>query len=479
MVLESTDEFFAPKERLLEPGDPTFDPDGFDDRGKLMDGWETRRRRGDGDESCVIRLGVPGVIDRIIVDTTHFRGNAPASCWLQGCITDGTAPDDGTRWSPLLGDSTLIPHSRQVFEADQRVRVTHVRFGIVPDGGVARLRLLGEPLPDLHAAADHNGRLDLAAAANGGRAVGCSDEFFSSPHNLLMVGDARNMADGWETRRRRGPGEDWALIELATTAVIDRIEIDTTHFKGNYPDRCVVEGIHAPEARPSDLPSEGWEELVPATPMEPHYRHSFEVSVGLPISHLKLRVVPDGGVARLRAFGTIDESGWCRSGLRKFNVAEYHHVEADLLACCGSRAWARQIAAQRPFDDPEDLTVTAEEVWSHLGPHDRLEALAAHRRFEGRSAEDRWSLEQSGARAAELATLQSLSESNRIYEERFGHAFLGGGCGSPDEMLTALSERLTNDPKTELRISSEEQRQITRSRLIRLLREGRVLPSFK
>ena len=218
MVLSATDEFFAPKERLLEPSDPVFDPDGFDDRGKVMDGWETRRRRSDGHDSCIIRLGAPGVISAAVVDTTHFRGNAPASCWLEGCVTDGSAPDEDADWFPLLAESALNPNAVQPLEAEEHLRATHVRFSIAPDGGVARLRLRGRPLPDLHEAADLNGRLDLAASINGGRAVAVSDEFFSSPHNLVMVGDARTMADGWETRRRRGPGEDWAIFELATTA---------------------------------------------------------------------------------------------------------------------------------------------------------------------------------------------------------------------------------------------------------------------
>ena len=474
MVLEATDEFFAPKERLLEPSAPTFDPDGFDDRGKLMDGWETRRRRSEGHDACVVRLGVPGVIGQIIVDTTHFRGNAPDSCWLQGALTDGAAPDEVTDWFPLLGDTPLSPHGRHAFEPDRQVRVSHVRFGIVPDGGVARLRLLGRPLPDLHAAADPHGRLDLAATVNGGRAVGCSDEFFSSPHNLLMVGDARDMSDGWETRRRRGPGEDWALIELATTATIDRIEVDTTHFKGNYPDRCIIEGIHAPGAEPKQLPAEGWVELVPAAVMQPHLRHSFEVTDSPPVSHLKLRVLPDGGAARLRAFGTVDDEGWRRHGLTQLNVAHQQRAEADLLACCGSTAWARQVAAQRPFADPDHLAEVADEVWASLDDHDHLEAFAAHPRIGERSAASWSSQEQSGAASAEEHTLQALAEGNRAYEERFDHVFLIRAAGrSAEEMLEALRERLTNDPETELQVAAEEQRQITRLRLDKLLREGR------
>ncbi len=475
MVLAATDEFFAPKERLLEPSAPVFDPDGFDDRGKLMDGWETRRRRSDGHDSATIRLGVAGVIHEVIVDTTHFRGNAPSSCWLEGCLTDGAPPDDQTLWFPVLQETPLSPHGRHAFEPQDRVRVNHVRFCIAPDGGVARLRLHGRPLPDLHELADRNGRLDLAAAINGGRAVGCSDEFFSSPHNLVTVGDARDMSDGWETRRRRGPGEDWAIIELATTASLDRVELDTTHFKGNFPDRCIIEGLHAPGSEPQDLPQEGWFELAPARGMQPHTRHLIDVDEAAPVSHIKVRVLPDGGLARLRAFGTVTDEGWVRHGLAQINATNPQRLEAHLLACCGSTAWAHEVAARRPFRDPDHLAAVADEVWNGLSADDHLEAFAAHPRIGERSTE-RWSSqEQAGAASAEDAALQALADGNREYEERFDHVFLICATGkTADEMLGALRERMDNDPQTERQVAAEEQRQITRLRLDKLLREGRA-----
>jgi allantoicase len=473
MVLEASDEFFAAKEHLLEPGEPTFDPDAYGDRGKVMDGWESRRRRGDGEDTCTVRLGVPGVIATVVVDTRHFRGNAPSACWLQGCVVEDGTPDDATEWFPLLGTTPIEADRRQLLPVERSIRVTHVRFGIVPDGGVARLRLLGRPLVDLHAAADPNARLDLAAAVNGGRAIGCSDEFYSSPHNLLTVGDARTMADGWETRRRRGPGEDWALVELAATATIDRIELDTTNFKGNFPDRCVVEGLHAPGAEPDALPSDGWRVLVPEVAMQPHRRHRFEVQDPGPVSHLKLRVLPDGGVARLRAFGTVVDEGWRRHGLQMLDAADDRTATDALLACCGSRAWAEQVAGRRPFGDEAALRLAADEVWSELATEDHLEAFAAHPRIGDRRG-SRWSSqEQAGAASAEERTLVALAEGNERYEERFGHIFLICATGlSADEMLSALRSRLENDPETELAVAVEEQRRITHLRLDKLLLEG-------
>jgi allantoicase len=479
MVLDASDEFFAAKENLLEPSAPVFDPDAYGDRGKIMDGWESRRRRTDGVDTATIRLGVPGTISAVVVDTTHFRGNAPAACWLEGCVTETGSPDATTRWFPLLSTTPLQPDTPQQLHVAANDRVTHVRLGIVPDGGVARLRVLGHPLVDLHLAADPHGRLDLAAAINGGRAVGCSDEFFSSPHNLIMVGDSRDMSDGWETRRRRGPGEDWAILELAATGVIDRIELDTTHFKGNYPDRCIVEGIHAPGAdigTPGGESDEvGWIELVPETPMQPHARHAYDVTAPEAVSHLRLRVVPDGGVARLRAYGTVDDGGWIRHGMAHLDLADADRARADLLRCCGSTAWAEQMTRRRPFGSRGELLRQADEVWASLSTDDHLEAFAAHPRIGERSAA-RWSSqEQAGVDDSEQATRDALLEGNRVYEERFDHVFLICATGkSADEMLAALRQRLDNDPVTELTVAAEEQRQITHLRLDKLLRDGRT-----
>jgi allantoicase len=481
MVLSADDEFFAAKENLLEPTDPRFDPDRYGDRGKEMDGWETRRRRdpetvdpmdprAPGDR-CVIRLGVAGVVDAVVVDTAFFRGNYPEAFELEGCVSEGGPPDDDTDWFPLRERTRLRGDTRQRFDVTVPWRVTHVRFTIVPDGGVARLRLLGRGLVDLHRAAIV-GRLDLASVVNGGHAVACSDEFFSSPHNLVNVGDARDMADGWETRRRRGPGEDWAVLELATTGTVERLEVDTTHFKGNYPDRIAVEVAHAPDVAAAALPDD-WVPLLGPTAVQPHARHVFDVAAEVEATHLRLRVLPDGGVARLRAFGTISEAGWRRAGLALLNAATPAAATAALLACCGSRRWAEQMADRRPFPTPDAVLAAGAEVWATMDRDDLLEAFAAHPRIGERHTTARWSAdEQSSTRTAEEETLAALVEGNRAYEERFGHVFLIRAAGrSADEMLAALRERLGNDPDTELQVAAGQQGEITALRLDKLLRE--------
>ena len=475
MVLAANDEFFAPKEHLLEPAPAVFDPHAYADRGKVMDGWETRRSHdADNVDWCVIRLGVPGVVEQVVVDTSFFRGNFPEAFGLDGCVSQGP-PDDDTDWFPLLERTPLQGDAVQRFAVATSWRATHVRLSIFPDGGVARLRVLGRGLPDLRRRADATGRLDLAAVVNGGRAVDCSDAFFSSPTNLIQIGDARDMSDGWETRRRRGPGEDFAVIELAAAGTVERLEIDTTNFKGNYPDRVVVEALHAPDEAPADLPDDGWTTLLAPTAVEPHQRHVFDVAdASVEATHLRLRVLPDGGVARLRAFGPVSEDGWRRVGLRMLRTATPSAAGAALLACCGSTRWVEQMLEARPFADPEQMQTVAAEIWDGLAPQDWLEAFAAHPRIGERTTTRRWSSdEQAGTRTAEQATLDALEQGNRDYEERFGHVFLIRAAGrSADEMLAALQQRLPNDPETEIRVAAVQQREITALRLDKLLREG-------
>ncbi|QBI19747.1 allantoicase [Egibacter rhizosphaerae] len=483
LVVDGSDDFFAPKERLLDPRPPRFDPDAYTERGKVMDGWESRRRRSGPDDWCIVRLGVPGVIETALVDTTHFTGNHPAAVTLEGCAVTGGTPGPDADWFPLLEHVPVSGDTAQRLPVETLRRVTHVRFTIHPDGGVARLRLHGQPLPDLVAAAWGGGRLDLAAATNGGHPLTTSDARFSSPENLIAPGLPHDMRDGWETRRRRGDldAEDWAVLALATTGIVERVELDTTHFVGNYPARAAVDVAHAPELLPPAAdgralrppPEEAWTEILAPRPLEAHQRHGFAVTDVPPATHLRLRINPDGGVARLRALGPVTEDGWRRAGLARLNALEPSRAEAALRACCASTTWARAVAARRPFTDPEALAEAADEAWWACGPDDWLEAFAAHPRIGERTRAPWSQAEQAGAASASDDTIAALEEGNRTYEEQFGHVFLIRAAGrSADEMLAQLRERLANDPETELRVAAGEQAEITRLRLDRLLVEG-------
>jgi allantoicase len=481
MVLAASDEFFAPKERLLDPSPPRDRPGvsttgrewAYTDRGKWMDGWETRRRRGPGHDWALIRLGVPGVVRAVVVDTSHFRGNQPAACSLDGADgPDGLDPDSDPEWHELLPRTPLEPDLEQRFAVEVPLRVTHVRLRIHPDGGVARLRVLGEPLPDLRRLVVWDSHADLAAAVNGAEVVACSDMSFAAAGNLLLPGDALDMGDGWETRRRRDDGHDWAVVRLAAEGAIERVEVSTTHYRGNYPERCELEACLRPDADRAEAPEDGWWTVVPPSPLGPHARHVFAAQgASRPASHVRLRIHPDGGVSRLRVWGRVSDDGWRRWGLRWLNALGARQAERELLACCGSRAWASAMAASRPFGSAEELAATADKLWERLDPDDWLEAFAAHPRIGERSASAWSTREQSGVAGAEAAVLDALAEGNRAYEARFGHVFLVQASGrGAAELLAELRARLGNDPDTELRVAAGEQAKITRLRLDRLFR---------
>jgi len=491
LVMAANDEYFAPKERLLDPSPPLATPGRFTDRGALMDGWETRRRREPGSDWCVVRLGLPGVVFQVVVDTTHFKGNAPAACTLEGCALEGDptaaellaagpgrAPLDpeppAAGWVPLV-EHALQPDRLQTLPVSGAPRVTHVRLVIHPDGGVARLRVLGEPLPDLRRVV-LGGRADLASVASGGVALAASEEFFSSRHHLVMVGDPTDMGDGWETRRRRDDGADWVIVRLAAAGLIDRVEIDTSHFTGNHPDRCSVEVCDAPGADLAALTAEGtgWQPLLGSTRLGPHRRHVVDVEPPGPATHARLTILPDGGVGRLRLWGTVTDDGWRAWGLRWLNALTAAEAGAELTRCCGSARWVAGMVARRPWPGFAALLAAADEVWDGLARDDWREALAAHPPIGERRAEvhSSWTRqEQASAVDPTAATAEALVAGNAAYEQRFGATFVicATGRGAP-EILAELERRLGNDDATELGEAAAEQAAITRLRLEKLVR---------
>ena len=304
-VTHASDEFFAAKERLIQPADPVFIEDKYDDHGKWMDGWESRRRRTPGHDYCIIRLGVPGVIHGVDIDTSHFTGNFPPQASIDACVSDDDVPDSG--WTGIVSRTDLAGDRHHFVAVNDANSWTHLRLNIYPDGGIARLRIYGEVRADIEAG---GGVIDLFALKNGGRALAASDEHYGSMHNLNLPGRGVNMGDGWETARRRGPGNDWVVAALGRPGVVARVEVDTAHFKGNYPDRVSVEAglfeSHA-EARPD---SECWQTLLPESKLAMDKQHFFEtelVDLG-PVSHVRMSIYPDGGVSRLRIFGRVAAS---------------------------------------------------------------------------------------------------------------------------------------------------------------------------
>jgi allantoicase len=306
VVLLANDEFFAEKENLLKTGREIFIPDKYTDRGKWMDGWETRRRRTPGHDWCVVQLGLRGIVKQVDIDTNHFLGNHPPFASLEGiCLTSEFPQEvtavEGFPWRPLLEKSPLKPGAQNLFKIASGDTWTHLRLNIFPDGGVARLRVYGIVVPDW-SKLKADALIDLAAVENGGVPLACSDMFFSSMNNLIMPGRPANMGDGWETKRRRGPGHDWIILRLGLPGTIQKIEVDTNYFKGNYPDRCSIEGCTASGDELTDV---RWQEILPKTKLEANRRHFFESEL-ISISgctHIRLNIYPDGGVSRLRVWG--------------------------------------------------------------------------------------------------------------------------------------------------------------------------------
>ena len=311
-ALLCSDDFFAEKENLLKPGRGIFIPDKYTDRGKWMDGWESRRKRTPGHDWCIIQLATSGVIHGVDIDTNHFLGNHPPFASIEACniSSNQKVNFDRVEWKEILSKSPLQPGSQNFYEITDRNIYTHLRLNIYPDGGVARLKVYGEVFKDW-SLIDKNEVIDLAAAINGAKPVLCNDMFFSHMDNLIMPGRGVNMGDGWETKRNRTPNNrDWVIVRLAHKGVIEKVLIDTCHFKGNYPDSCLIEGctISIEEEKNLNTDKIKWTTLLPQSKLQADHEHFFEKEITSKdiFSHVRSSIFPDGGVSRMRLFGKIN-----------------------------------------------------------------------------------------------------------------------------------------------------------------------------
>jgi allantoicase len=306
-VVYANDEFFAERESLIRPEPPAFAPRTFGNKGQIYDGWETRRRRDTGPDRhdyAIVRLGATGVIRAVVVDTAHFTGNFPSEVSVEAAsVTGHPSVDDlqAAPWHPLVPRSPVKGDTDNAFAVSSDRRWTHVRLRIYPDGGVARLRVHGEVVPDpeLLAALD---TFDLAALEHGGRVVDCSNRFYGSPDRLIAPGLARSMGEGWETARRRDDGNDWVVVRLATAGVIRVAELDTSYFVGNAPGWAALSAY-------DDSAGHDGTPLLERTGLQPDARHRFVLTDAAAATHVRLDVYPDGGMARLRLWGRPTAAG--------------------------------------------------------------------------------------------------------------------------------------------------------------------------
>ena len=305
-VIFATDDFFAEKSRLLKVEEPIFIPDEYDSHGKWMDGWESKRRRIPGNDHCIIHLGTKGLISGVNINTKFFTGNHPPQGSIEAVLSD-SEPNENTKWTEILPISNLTANNDNFFPIPSELPFNYLRFNIYPDGGVARLRVYGRPIGEWKIL-DPEGSQELSAVVNGGNVVGFNDAHYGDPWVILAPGRGLNMGDGWETRRRREPGNDWIVISLGAPGIVERIELDTAHFKGNYPDRCSVQGALIKNTKSNDILADkcSWQELMSEQKLEMDKIHNFDGKtinkIGA-ISHVRLNIYPDGGVSRFRIFG--------------------------------------------------------------------------------------------------------------------------------------------------------------------------------
>lgn len=316
-VLAASDEFFGPKEDLIKTSAPVVAPEQFTAHGRWVDGWETQRRRGErsveGHDWCIIKLGLPGAIRAVAVDPSHFQGELPSYVSLEAAVlADGTSID-GAVWKPVLGLVRLQGGIHNYFELPEYVRSTHVRFNLHPDGGVARLHVYGKVSPDWDRLRGSGEAVDLASVVNGGTVIGASDSFFGSRGNLIAPGRPSGPGQGWETRRRRGPGYDWIVVKLGQPCVPEAIQVETEFYRGNFPEACSIDSCFEGE-EPEVLFKEDlltgrieWRQILPQTELTAHTVHRFERELaGSPMcSHVRLNIYPDGGISRLRVFAKV------------------------------------------------------------------------------------------------------------------------------------------------------------------------------
>jgi allantoicase len=305
-ALDASDEFFAAKERMLDPAPPVFVPGKYDAHGKWMDGWETRRKRGPGHDWAIVRLARPTLVHGVELDTRHFTGNFPPAASIDAFWSMEADPGVDAEWQPLLPAVNLRGDSRHFFATDPERPVTHLRVNLFPDGGLARLRVFGVPQfdADQH---DPDGITDLAAACMGGTVIAANNEHFGAASNLLLPGRGVDMGDGWETRRRREPGHDWCIVALARPGTIAAIEVDTAHFRGNFPDRCSLQAALVAGGTDESIVTQSmfWPVLMPEQKLQADHVHAFAEQVAKlgPVSHVRFNIHPDGGVSRLRLRG--------------------------------------------------------------------------------------------------------------------------------------------------------------------------------
>jgi len=307
-IIRCTDEFFAPAKRIINPSPPIFKENVFDNHGKWMDGWETRRRRSKGNDYVIIKLGKPGKIKLIDIDTSFFNGNQPEYAMIEGCFLENNNYKN-TKWIKITKKNKIKPNNNNILKSNSSKTFNFIRLNIFPDGGVARLRLFGNIDLSLQTISNNN-IIDLASVINGSQVIACSDEHFGNANNILLPGKSKNMGNGWETRRRRGTGYDWVILKLGLSGYPTSFEINTHYFKGNYPDSFSVQGICNNKKTSINSiikKSKKWQTIISKTKLKADSSLKIKMLKKFykKYNYIKLNIYPDGGISRFRVYGKI------------------------------------------------------------------------------------------------------------------------------------------------------------------------------
>ena len=435
-------------------------------------GWRTRRRRDTGHDWAILRLGVPGILESLELETDDDR---PTHILLEGCSAPHTCPVDKLKdWETLVSKSVLEDSSSHRFAITSGKRYTHLRLSIFPDGSITRLRALGHPVPAWMAPGGAPpGSLDLAAVANGAELNDWSDSRSGVPTSLIYPGSRSDKTPGWTTRRRRQSGHEWVTIRLGAAGRVVGVTFDTEGLEGDIPAKVSLEGSSAEK-----VPAEGeWQGVLPAVPALPNTEHHFsaEVEDNSDIRWVRLKLHPDGGMTRLRVWGELSPEGLVECRLRYLNSASPGELREIFRAVCHSDRWASQMALAGPFDSVSDLQKKGAGAWSHCRENDWREALLGHPRIgekaKGGDLASRWSRgEQSKAATPDDQLKAELRDMQVQYEERFGFLFLICATGrTTEQILSVLKTRIEQAPELELQTVAEELAKIIHLRLEKLL----------
>ena len=304
-IVYKTDEFFAPAKRIINAWPPVFKEGVFDKHGKWMDGWETRRKRSKGHDYLILKLGKPGKIYKVDIDTSYFSGNHPTKISIQACFSKKNIPNKNSKWTTILKKKSTKANSHHFFNIKNKFFFSHIKLNIFPDGGVARLRVYGT----IENKKKFGKKiLNLTSVLNGATPIVCNNEHFGRAENILAPGIGKNMGDGWETRRSRGKNFDWLIIKCATAGRVSKIQIDTHHFKGNYPDKCSLQAayINSKISNKSIVnSSKKWKLLLNKVKLNAHKKHNFQNKLmkNKKVNYVRINIFPDGGISRIRMFG--------------------------------------------------------------------------------------------------------------------------------------------------------------------------------